>query len=150
MENERSKANQIPPRAEFLPESTFVAAAPGARGDLTEIKALAFVNTLTNCSWATFDEYTSMHSNISILRSDPTRPELYNCTCANNAKKFTCVHSLGVAIMRGTLVAPRAAQVQLLGRNRRRGRRPTAAPALERMEFEIQTPLQHPQHDNAI
>jgi hypothetical protein len=135
----------------FLPEvNIFVAAAPGARGDLDEIKALAFVNTFTNCSWATYDEYTSMHSNISILRSDPTRPELYNCTCANNAKKFTCVHSLGVAIMRGILVAPRAAQVQLLGRKRRRGRRPMAAPAWERMEFEIQTPVQHPQQDNAI
>jgi hypothetical protein len=43
--------------------------------------------------------------------------------------------------MRGTLVAQRAAQVQLLGRKRLRGRRPMAAPAWERMEFEIQTPL---------
>jgi hypothetical protein len=135
----------------FLPEmNTFFAAAPGARGDLDESKALAFVNTFTNCSRATYDEYTSMHSNISILRSDPTRPELYNCTCANNAKKFTCVHSLGVAIMRGILVAPRAAQVQLLGRKRRRGRRRMAAPAWKRMKFEIQTPVQHPQQNNAI
>ena len=52
--------------------------------------------------------------------------------------------------MRRTLVAPRAAQVQLLGRKRRRGRRPLAAPAWERMEFELNTPIQHPQQDNDI
>ena len=52
--------------------------------------------------------------------------------------------------MRRTLVAPRAAQVQLLGRNRRRGRRPLAAPAWELMEFELNAPIQHPQQDNNI
>jgi hypothetical protein len=98
----------------------------------------------------TYDEYTSMHADISTLRSDPTRPELYNCTCANNAKNFPCAHSLGVAIMTGTLVAPRAAQFQLLWRKRRRGRRPMAAPTWERTEFGIQTPLQHPRQDDAI
>ena len=53
-------------------------------------------------------------------------------------------------MMRRTLVAPTAAQVILLGRKRRRGRRPMAATAWERMEFELHTPIQHPQQDNNI
>ena len=96
----------------FLPQhNVYVTAAPGDGGDLTDIRAQGYLHTFNTCSWATYDEYTSMFNNISILRSDPTRPELYNCTCSKNAKTFTCVHSLGVAIMRRTLVAPRAAQV---------------------------------------
>lgn len=135
----------------FLPLlNVYVAVAPGARGDLNDARANAYVDIFTHCSWATYDEYTSMFYHVSILRSDPTRPELYNCTCAHNAKEFTCIHSLGVAMMRRTLVAPRAAQVVLLGRKRRRGRRPMAAPAWERMEFELHTPIQHPQQDNNI
>ena len=75
----------------FLPQlNVFVAAEPGVRGDLNDRRADAYVDTFTTCSWATYDEYTTMYNNISILRSDPTRPELYNCTCASNAKEFTC------------------------------------------------------------
>ena len=91
-----------------------------------------------------------MFFNVFILRHDVTRPELYNCTCARNAKEFTCAHSLGVAMMKGTLAAPRADQVQLLGRKRRRGRRPMAAPAWERMDFQLQSPPQHPQQDASV
>ena len=79
------------------------------------------------------------------MHHDETRPEMYDCTCSVNAKEFTCVHSLGVAMMRGTLVPPQAAQVQLLGRKRRKGRKPLAAPAWERMPFALDTPPQHPQ-----
>lgn len=142
-----STAKQI----RYVPQqNVYVAVAPGARGDLTDAKARVYVSTFTDCSWATFDEYSTMYFNVYILHADPTRPELYNCTCARNAKEFTCAHSLGVAIMRGTLNPPRAAEVQLLGRKRRRGRRPMAAPAWERMEFALQSPIQHPQQDNEI
>ena len=135
----------------FIPQlNAYVAVAPGIKGDLTDSKALAYVATFTDCSWATFDDYTAMFFNVFILRYDNTRPELYNCTCARNAKEFTCAHSLGVAMMKATLAAPRAAQVQLLGRKRRRGRRPMAAPAWERMDFHLQSPLQHPQQDESI
>ena len=78
-----------------------------------------------------------------LLRSVPTHRKKREKACC-------CVHSLGVAIMRRTLVAPRAAQVQLLGRNRRRGRRPLAAPAWELMEIELNAPIQHPQQDDDI
>lgn len=47
-------------------------------------------------------------------------------------------------------MAPRAAQIVLLGCKRRRGRRPVAAPASERMEFEFLFPIQHLQQDNNI
>jgi hypothetical protein len=53
-------------------------------------------------------------------------------------------------MMRGTLNAPRAAQVQLLGRKRKRGRRPLAPPAWEMLPFAINSPLQHPQQDPAV
>ena len=75
---------------------------------------------------------------------------MYSCTCSANAKEFTCIHSLGVALMRGILVAPQAAQIQLLGRKRRRGRKPMAAPAWEMMPFALDTPPQHPQQDAAV
>ena len=52
--------------------------------------------------------------------------------------------------MRGILVAPQAAQIQLLGRKRRRGRKPMAAPAWEMMPFALDTPPQHPQQDAAV
>ena len=53
-------------------------------------------------------------------------------------------------MMRGTLIPPQAAQVQLLGRKRKRGRKPLAAPAWERMAFALDTPPQHPQQEAAI
>lgn len=75
---------------------------------------------------------------------------MYSCTCSANAKDFTCIHSIGVAMMRGTLTAPQVAQIQLLGRKRRRGGKPMAAPAWEMMLFALDTPPQHPQQDTAV
>ena len=40
--------------------------------------------------------------------------------------------------------------IQLLGRKRRRGRRPQVPPAWERLDFALNTPAQHPQQDNDI
>lgn len=142
-----STAKQI----RYIPHrDIFVAVAPGIRGDLTDEKANLYATTYTECSWTTYDRYTTMFHNVFILQSDTTRPEMYNCTCAVNAKEFTCTHSLGVALMRGTLAAPRAAEVKLLGRKRRKGRRPMAAPAWERMDFTLRSPIQHPQQDDDI
>jgi hypothetical protein len=82
-----------------------------------------------------------MFYNVSILHHDVTRAP---------AKEFTCVHTLGVAMMRGTLVALHAAQIHLHGRKRMRGRKPLAAPAWEMMPLAIDTPPQHPQQDPGI
>ena len=143
----RNQAKQI----RFLPHlNIFVAVAPGVRGDLTDAKANAYVTAFNECAWDTFDNYTSMYFNVSILHHDTSRPENYRCTCSANAKEFTCVHSIGVAMMRGILVPPNAAQIQLLGRKRRRGRKPLAAPAWEMMPFALDTPPIHPQQDAAI
>ena len=54
----------------------------------------------------------------------------------------------GVAIIRGTLVPPRDAMV--LGRKRKRGRKPQAAPAWEHQPFDIVSPQHHPQQNPAI
>ena len=143
--------NNTSKQIRFLPLlNIYVAVDAGARGHLTDVKANSYVTTFAECAWDTFDEYTSMFFNVCILHPDETRPEMYDCTCSANAKQFTCVHSLGVAMMKGTLVPPQAAQVQLLGRKRRRGRKPLAAPAWERMAFALDTPPQHPQQEAAI
>ena len=135
----------------FVPRlNVYVAIAAGVKGDLTDEKAHAYAVKFRDGAWCTFDEFTSMYFNVCILYHDLTRPEEYGCTCSKNAKEFTCVHSIGVAMMRNTLVPPQAAQVQLLGRKRRRGRKPLAAPAWEMMQFAIDTPPQHPQQDDAI
>ena len=107
--------NNTPKQIRFLPlQNAYVATAPGVRGDLTDARANTYLIAFHDCNWDTYDQYTSMSHNISILHHDETRREQYNCTCSANAKQFTCVHSLGVAMMRGTLVAPHAAQIQLL------------------------------------
>lgn len=135
----------------FVPQSgVYVAVAPGVQGHLTDERAVQYVRTFSDGSWANFDDFTKMYYHVCILTEDNTRPEMYSCTCSTNAKEFTCVHSLGLAMMRGTLNAPRAAQVQLLGRKRRRGRRPLAPPAWEMLPFAINSPLQHPQQDPAV
>ena len=135
----------------YLPQlDIYVAVAPGVKGDLTDQKASFYATTFTECSRPTYDEYTTMFRNVFILRSDTARPEMFNCTCAVNAKEFTCTHSLGVALMKGILTPPREAEVKLLGRKRRRGRRPMAAPAWERMEFTLRSPIVHPQQDDEI
>jgi hypothetical protein len=146
-----SWVNNTSKQIRFLPlHNAYVATAPGVRGDLTDARANVYFIAFQECDWDTYDQYTSMSHNVSILHHDVTRPEQYKCTCSANAKQFTCIHSLGVAMMRGTLVAPHAAQIQLLGRKRRRGRKPMAAPAWEMMPFALDTPPQHPQQDAAI
>jgi hypothetical protein len=130
--------------------NVYVTVSPGVRGDLTDLRAVSYVEKFNECSWPIFDEFTSMFFNVAILHEDLSRPEKYNCTCAQNAKEFTCIHTLGVAMMRGILIPPNAAQVRLLGRKRRRGRKPQAAPAWEFMNFALDTPPQHPQQNNDI
>lgn len=78
------------------------------------------------------------------------RPEGYNCNCWRNAKEFSCVHSLGVAIMWNTLITPQAAIAQLLGRKRARGRRPQIPGAWKFLPFVINSPVHHPQQNNQI
>ena len=86
-----STAKQI----RYLPHvDVFVAVAPGVKGDLTDEKANHYVTTFTDCSWSTYDKYTTMFHNVFILWSDPTRPEKYDCTCAANAKTSACTDSL--------------------------------------------------------
>lgn len=94
----------------------YVAVGPGVVGDLTDQRAMNLESIFSAASWNSFDEFTTMFFNVSILRRDLTRPEGFNCTCCKNAKEFTCIHSLGVAPMRGTTHPPAAAVVQLLGR----------------------------------
>ena len=49
------------------------------------------------------------------------------------------------ALLRGTIIPPIAARIRLLGRKRRRGRRPQAAPAWMRQPFNLSTPIAHPE-----
>jgi hypothetical protein len=142
-----NKSKQI----RLIPQlNVYVAVAPGVHGDLTDHRALAYERTFASGSWDSFDDFTQMYFNVFILRFDISRPEGYNCTCHKNAKEFTCVHSLGLALMKGTLAPPVGAFVQLLGRKRRRGRRPQLPPAWEMMPFALNSPLQHPQQDNGV
>jgi hypothetical protein len=127
--------------------NSYVTVVSSASGDLTDAKALRLLEKFVNVSWTSFNEFTATFHHVHILDSDNSRPEGYNCTCRKNAKEFTCVHSLGVALIRGTMVPPQGAYVQLLGRQMKRGRRPQAAPAWERQRFDILSPVQHPQQD---
>ena len=84
-----------------------------------------------------------------ILTVDQTRQEGYTCTCKQNAGEFACIHSLVVAMLRGTIIPPIAARVRLLGRKRRRGRRPQAAPARMREPLNLNSPIAHPEQNEA-
>ena len=53
------------------------------------------------------------------------------------------------ALLRGTIIPPIAARIRLLGRKRRRGRRPQAAPAWMRQPFNLSTPIAHPEQNEA-
>ena len=127
----------------------YVTLSATAAGHLTHDRAVQLINTFTDSTWNTFDAFTTMFYNVSILRIDETRPEGYRCSCIANCKEFTCCHSLAVAMIRGTLVPPENARIHLLGRKRKRGRKPQAAPAWERMGFDINSPVNHPQQDEA-
>ena len=119
-------------------------------GDLNDERAANIINQFLNFNFETYDAYTTAAYNVCILREDLTRNERYNCTCHVNAKQFSCIHSVGVAIIKGFLVPPAAARATLLGRRRRRGRRPMAAPAWQHQPYDIRTPPAHPQQDPAI
>lgn len=134
----------------FVPDAqVYVTLSSYATGHLTQDRAVTLINTFTDSTWNTFDAFTSMFHNASILRADQTRPEGFRCSCVANCKEFTCHHSLAVAMIRGTLVPPENARIHLLGRKRKRGRKPQAAPAWERMAFDINSPVNHPQQDEA-
>ena len=120
------------------------------REHLTDAKAASFVTAFTDFTFVSFDNYASVSNNVCILRPDLTRQEKFNCTCHQNAKEFTCIHAIGVAMKRGILIPPPAAKVTLLGRKKKRGRRPLAAPAWEHQPFRLNSPVQHPQQDPAI
>jgi hypothetical protein len=58
-----------------VPQSgVYVAVAPGVQGHLTDKRAFS------DGSWSTFDDFTEMCYNISMLTEDNTRPEMYCCT----------------------------------------------------------------------
>jgi hypothetical protein len=92
-------AHRLPEEAEWTCRAA-MQVTPRIRGDLTDARARAYLATFTDCTWGTFDEYSSMFFNVSILHYDVTRPEKNRCTCSSNAKEFTCVHTLGVAMMK--------------------------------------------------
>lgn len=117
---------------------------------LTDAKAVAFVAAFTDLNFVSFDNYASVSNNVCVLRPDLTRQAMYNCTCKQNAKEFTCLHAIGIAIKRGILIPPAEARVTLLGRKLKRGRRPLAAPAWEYQPFRLYSPVQHPQQDPAV
>ena len=133
-----------------LSGAVYVVIHKGVNGNLTDAKASSLVDKFTNFTFATFDEFTTLTYNCCILRVDMNRTEGYDCTCHQNAKEFSCIHSVGVAIIRHTMVPPAAARVTLLGRKRRRGRRPMAVPAWQHQPFDILSPLAHPQQDPEI
>mmetsp|Transcript_24037 Transcript_24037/g.23102 ORF Transcript_24037/g.23102 Transcript_24037/m.23102 type:complete len:174 (-) Transcript_24037:27-548(-) len=109
-------------------------------GDLNDDKAENFILKFQNFDFADYDEYTTVSSNVSIVRKNDGRTEGWGCTCFTNAKKFSCKHSVGVALIRGTLAAPVEAKTVLLGRRRKRGRPSRATGAWERQPFDILTP----------
>jgi hypothetical protein len=126
--------------------SAYVAVEPGTAGNLTDEKASRYYNMFLNATWPSYDSYTSVYHKVSVLFPDNSRPEGYSCTCCRNSKEFHCVHSLGVAIYRGTMQCDIAA-VKMLGRKRKRGRQPQAAPAWDFMPFNLHSPVDHPQQD---
>lgn len=125
----------------------YVGTSAGTKGDLTDDRARTIIEKFDTCSWSTFDEYTTMMHNVCVLSEDDTRQEGYNCTCAVNAKTFTCQHSLGVANMNNRLLPPNRAQVTLLGQKRKRGRRARVGAAWVYQELDIASPPAHPQQN---
>ena len=119
-------------------------------GHLNDARASSLIDKFLNFSFLTYDEYTHLSNNVCILREDESRPELYNYTCMANAKEFTCKHSVGIAMRRHTMIATPAAIITLLGRKRKRGRRPLAAGASEYQPFDILTSPAHPLQDPDI
>jgi hypothetical protein len=134
----------------YIPDrQTYVTLSAESIGVLTHNRAVALINTFNESSWDSYDVFTSNYANVTILTRDNSRPEGYVCSCMANRKEFTCCHSLAIAMIRGTMVAPEQARVHLLGRKKRRGRIPLAGPAWERVRLDINSPPNHPQQDAA-
>lgn len=93
---------------------TFVTLSAESVGVLTHDRAVAFINAFHESSWNSYDVFTSNYANVTIITVDNSRPEGYKCSCMKNRKEFTCCHSLAVAMIRGTMVAPEEARVHLL------------------------------------
>ena len=58
----------------------YVTLSATAAGHLTHDRAVQLINTFTDSTWNTFDAFTTMFYNVSILRIDETRPEGYRCS----------------------------------------------------------------------
>lgn len=78
-----------------LVDEKYVAIEKGIKGNLTDEKARAFLLQFDTLAFASYDEFTSIVSNVRVLAKDISRAEGYSCTCKQNAKEFSCVHSLG-------------------------------------------------------
>ena len=78
-----------------LVDDKYVAIEKGTQGHLTDAKAGNFLLQFENFDFASYDHFTSIMSNVSILARDISR---YTCTCKQNAKEFSCVHSLGLPL----------------------------------------------------
>ena len=72
----------------------YVTLSATAAGHLTHDRAVQLINTFTDSTWNTFDAFTTMFYNVSILSIDETRPEGYRFSCIANCKEFTCCHFL--------------------------------------------------------
>lgn len=69
---------------------------------------------------------------------------MYSCTCVRTSRKISCLHSVEVAIICGTMIHPLDTRVTLLGKRRARG------PVWEHHPFNILTPHAHPQQNAGI
>ena len=60
----------------YIPQiDVYVAVAQGAQGELNDERAVAYESRFASGSWETYDDFTTMFCNISILRRDLIRPE---------------------------------------------------------------------------
>lgn len=116
-------------------------------GEFTDMKARNFIQKFNGFTFETYDEYVSTFSKVCIVRPELSRQEHFDCTCHDNAKEFTCKHSLGVAILRRKLVMPEGTKIMLLGRLQKRGRKRRAAPAWQAQPFHLHSPVAHVQQD---
>ena len=128
----------------------YISVSKNVKSDLTDERAARLAAQLGHFTFDTFDTYTTTSNSVCLIRLDQSREEGYNCTCKQNAKEHSCIHSLGVGIIRATMIPPQEARATLLGRKRRRGRKPQVAPAWEYQAFDINSPAHHPMQDHAV
>lgn len=128
----------------------YIAVSRIVQTDLTDERAARLSHELTHITFNTFDEFTAASNSVCLIRVNASREEGYDCTCKQNAKEFSCIHSLGVGIIRGTMVPPEVARATLLGRQRKRGRKPRAAGAWMYQAYDIRSPARHPLQDPAV